>query len=194
MTTAVILAGGQSRRMGRDKLTLTFSGQTLLERAATHFSEKFDRVFLSVAAPGKYESAGFPLVYDIHKGCGPMSGLHACFTQLDCPKIFFTAADLPYASAEAALKIVELAQGFDAAVMTDSQGRPEPLFGCYSKNLLPAVENLLAQGIYKMSMLLNNANTRIINKSEIGSLWDNKMLLNINYPDDYQKLKHTEKS
>ena len=52
--TAVILAGGQSRRMGRDKLILTAGGETLLERAVRRYRAVFPRVLVSVAAPEKF--------------------------------------------------------------------------------------------------------------------------------------------
>ncbi|NLA87867.1 MAG: NTP transferase domain-containing protein, partial [Clostridiales bacterium] len=54
MSTAVILAGGQSRRMKRDKLALPFGRGSLLASVVSRFSEFFDTVYLSVADAEKY--------------------------------------------------------------------------------------------------------------------------------------------
>ena len=52
--TIVILAGGKSRRMGRDKLRLPLEGEALLERAVRRWEEVFPRVLVSVAGPDRY--------------------------------------------------------------------------------------------------------------------------------------------
>ena len=52
--TAVILAGGKSRRMGRDKLSLPQGNTTVLNAAVERFSAVFDRVYISVRDRGRY--------------------------------------------------------------------------------------------------------------------------------------------
>ena len=56
--TIVILAGGESRRMGRDKLRLTLEGEALLERALRRWEAEFPRVLVSVGDPGRYSWLG----------------------------------------------------------------------------------------------------------------------------------------
>ena len=75
--TVVILAGGQSRRMGRDKLRLTLGGETLLQRALRRYGEVFPRVLVSVAGPEKFPELGERRVFDVFPGAGPLAGLHA---------------------------------------------------------------------------------------------------------------------
>ncbi len=74
MSTAVVLAGGESRRMQRDKLALRFNGETLLASAVRRFSQSFDEVWLSVADPKKYGDIKAPRVADIYKGCARWAG------------------------------------------------------------------------------------------------------------------------
>jgi molybdopterin-guanine dinucleotide biosynthesis protein A len=188
MSTAVVLAGGESRRMKRDKLALPFGASSLLSSAVNRFSEYFDTVCLSVADTDKYPEISALRIADIHKGCGPMGGLHAALKRTEDEGIFLVAADLPYADPRAALRLMELCASGDVCVMTDGESRYEPLFGYYKKSILPHVENALRTGDYKLASLYDKVSLRVVTKAELGGLWNEKLLLNINYPEDYERL------
>jgi molybdopterin-guanine dinucleotide biosynthesis protein A len=188
MSTAVILAGGESRRMQKDKLVLQVGGESLLASAVRRFSACFDEVWLSVAEPEKYGEIQVPRVVDIYKGCGPMGGLHAALSKTTEDGIFLVAADLPYADPAAALRLIELAGACDVCLMADSRSRYEPLFAYYKKTILPNVEAALRNGNYKLAALLDGARLRLADSAALGPLWREDMLLNINYPEDYERL------
>lgn len=188
MITAVILAGGESRRMQRDKMELQFKTGSFLESAVKRFSECFDQVYISVADPGKYPDIKAKRLVDEQTGCGPIAGLHSALKNTEAEGIFLVAADLPYADPRAAKRIIELAGSSDICVMADNASRYEPLFGYYKKTLLPHVEAALQAGDYKIAALFDKASLRIVTKSELGSLWNENLLLNINYPEDYERL------
>ena len=188
-TAVVILAGGRSRRMGRDKLALTLGGQTLLESAVSRFSEGFSNVFLSVADEKKYPGVQVRRVVDVLPGAGPLSGLHAALTNLPYEGVFLVAADLPYATASAAKKMIELGGEKEACVIRLPGGKLEPLFAYYSKALLPRCKDLIKSGDNRMSEIILSADTRYVTPNELGELWDEKLIFNINYPEDYEKVK-----
>ena len=191
MVSAVILAGGKSRRMGRDKLELSLSGRTLLESAVSRFSEEFEDVYLSVADMEKYPDVKVRRIADILPGAGPLSGLHAALKtlpQAPCDGAFLVAADLPYSCPRAAKRIIELCGEKEACIIRLSDGKLEPLFGYYRKTLLPHCEEAIKSGDYRMTELVLGADTRYIAPQELGELWDNKLIININYPEDYDKI------
>jgi len=188
MVAAVILAGGLSRRMGRDKLTLTLDGATLLESIVNRFAEEFEDVFVSVADIGKYPGIAARKIADILPGAGPISGLHAALTTLPGDGVFMSAADLPYACPRAAKRIIELSEGYDACIVKLPDGKLEPLFGYYRKSLLPGCFDLIKSGNNRMSALISGADARFVTPEELGALWSDKLILNINYPEDYEKL------
>ena len=188
IVAAVILAGGLSRRMGRDKLTLTLGGVTLLESVASRFEEEFKDVFISVADTGKYPDIAVRKIADILPGAGPISGLHAALTVLPCDGVFLAAADLPYACPRAAKRIIELSEGYDACIVRLPDGKLEPLFGYYRKTLLPGCFDLIMSGNNRMSALISGANARFVSPEDLGELWSDKLIVNINYPEDYNKL------
>jgi len=188
MSTAVILAGGESKRMGRDKLELPLAGRTLLESIVSRFEEEFDGVFLSVSDPEKYPDVALRHIADILPGAGPLSGLHAALKSLPAGGVFLVAADLPYASPRVAKRIIELCGEKEACLIRLPDGKLEPLFAYYKKSLLQRCEEAIKSGDYRMTEIVHNADTRFIAPSELGELWDEKLIYNINYPKDYEKI------
>ncbi len=173
--------------MGRDKLSLIYGGRSLLESAVDRFNERFDRVVVSVSDLTRYPDIRAERIADIYKDAGPMSGLHAALKHTG-DDVFLTAADMPFSSPAAALRIIELCDRYDISVMTDKDGRYEPLFACYKKSVLPYAEEALSKGKNSMLNLFDSARVRIITSAELGGLWSEKLLMNINKPSDYEKL------
>lgn len=185
--TVIILAGGKSSRMGRDKLLLPFEGEGLLERAVRRYSAHFSSVFVSVADPAKYPAFSDMLLPDLHPGRGPLSGLEAGLLRADGP-VFLTAADMPFSSPEAALKLHGfLSDEAELCVLTDAEGRPEPLFGWYRPSLLPRLQARMAEGRNSLQPLFSAVPHRFVSLSELGC-GDGSLLLNVNDPEEYERL------
>jgi molybdopterin-guanine dinucleotide biosynthesis protein A len=173
--------------MGRDKQELPFGNETLLRRAARLYSGCFDKVYLSVNSSEKYADAGVERIEDIFPGCGPMAGLHAALLKTGAEGVFLLAADLPFANPAAARFIMRRGRGRDACIIRTDDGYCEPLFGYYARKLLPRVREALATGIYTMTSLYRDSDVRFIGIAELGDLWCENMLLNINSPEDYER-------
>lgn len=190
ITTAVILAGGKSSRMGRDKLSLPQDGTTVLMSAVQRFSKSFDRVLLSVDSPDRYSEIPAEHICDIYPDCGPLGGLHAALSALDttCEHIFLTAADLPFSDPDAALRLIKACGSHEIAILRDECGRYEPLFGCYSLALVDRISNLLKSGIRAMTELYKISDTLILSFADLGIPCSSHMLSNMNWPDDYKTL------
>ena len=187
--TVVILAGGESRRMGRDKLRLTLEGEALLERALRRWGAAFPKVLVSVAGPDRYPWLGDRRVPDLRPGQGPMAGLEAGLLRAGEP-VFLTAADMPFSSPRAALRMCALCpQEAEACVLTDEEGRWEPLFGLYKPALLPEIRALLDSGRRSMAALLDRSRVKVLRGADLGELWEDRLLLNLNEPGDYEKLR-----
>jgi len=184
---AVILAGGKSRRMGRDKLELSIGGETLLESSVKRFSEAFRDVFISVADAGKYPEITAQRIVDVLPGAGPLSGLHASLSAVAADGVFLVAADLPFASALLAKRIIGLTGDKEAGVIRLHDGKLEPLFALYRTSLLSRCEAAIVSGDNRMTGVIFSADTRYIDTGELGDLWDEKAIVNINSPEDYRK-------
>ena len=188
MISAVLLAGGKSRRMGRDKLSLPQNGVTVLEAAVERFSEKFDKVYISVNEASRYENINVPKIEDIYKDCGPLGGLHAALKICEGEGVFLSASDLPFSSPEIAEKMIEMTGDYDICITADENGRFEPLFGFYRKSVLETAEELLKKGTYKMIALYDKHPPLILTPAMLGEIWDAKNFENMNCPEDFDRL------
>lgn len=187
-TPIILLAGGKSSRMGRDKAQLIYDGETLLNRAFRRFSAHFTHVFVSVATTQTQPPAGIPaeqLLADVLPNLGPMSGLHAALLRFDAA--FLVAVDMPLADPQlAAAVIAEYAQPSDdpqapIAVAATTDWRAEPTFSFYSRAVLPELTAAVERGDYSLNRLLRRIATRYVEVRP-------ETLLNVNYPQDYEKL------
>ncbi len=96
--TALVLAGGDSRRMGQDKAALMLNGKTLLQRVTAAMQQIFPKVIVSVRQPRS--GVELPQVCDEQASGGPLAGLVAGLAQADTPWVFAVACDMPFVMPE----------------------------------------------------------------------------------------------
>lgn len=158
---ALVLAGGRSRRMGRDKALLSLDGTTLLDRAVRFWQgvPGMERVLVAVGGAEHFDALpeGAVAVPDLYPGCGPMAGLHAAFALTDAELVYVSAVDMPLLDADA---LPPEPKG--DAICYVNQGRPEPLFGVYRRTALPAISQALEAGERRMSSLLERLDTEYL--------------------------------
>jgi len=94
--TALILAGGDSRRMGQDKPTLLLEGETLLARVAGSMQALFPEVLVSVRSHRM--DLPWQQVCDADQGAGPLAGVLAGMAAAQTPWLFVLACDMPFIS------------------------------------------------------------------------------------------------
>lgn len=186
--TVVILAGGQSRRMGQDKMCLPVSGETMLLRLYRRYRAVFPRVRVSVADESRYPELGDARIFDRFPGLGPLAGLHAALAETG-DDVFLTAGDMPYSDPEKAAALVSLCKEHEACVLLDGEGRREPLFGFYRASLAERAEQRLKEGRRGMVDFLRSLRVREVTLAELGEGADSPLLRNVNEPGDYKKLR-----
>jgi molybdenum cofactor guanylyltransferase len=141
--TAIILAGGNSQRMGRDKANLLLGEQTLLQRVTATMQQVFPRVIVSVCQPRP--EINLPQVCDEQLNAGPLAGLVASLSRITTPWAFVVACDMPFVESA----VVELLAKFRCqyqGVVPVVQGHPQPLAAFYASSCLAVMrESLLTQ-------------------------------------------------
>lgn len=182
---AVVLAGGASRRMGRDKATLTFSGPngstTLVEHVVSVVSSRCSPVFV-VAAPGqRLPSVQAEVLRDEMRGVGPLlavgRGLRAA-ADSGRESAFVCAVDMPYLSTEVIDALAGPAQRLAADVVLPWDGRDHYLAGVYRTGLADRIAALVASGERSMRSLVGVVDTQRIVMAE------QRALTNVNTPAD----------
>lgn len=186
--TGIILAGGKSSRMGKNKALLEVGGLTMIERVAGALSGVCSEIIIAGENSGSLEHLGYPTVPDIHPGCGPLSGIHAGLNAAKNLYSFVSACDIPFASQRLIERIIAERDGFDV-VMLKEGGFLEPLFSLYSKAFIEAAEISIRNGVYKVTATLQHVKWKPVTLSpgEIPNLA--KSLINVNTPMDYEEAK-----
>lgn len=143
----VILAGGRSRRMGRDKARLEINGQPLFSRTLEMLTGFFDQVLIG-GDRSDLATPQVPCVPDLYPGSA-LGGLHGALSAARTPWIFVVPCDL--AHPDPALVRCMLAQRANCdLVVPRTPAGLEPVFALYHKNCLPPMEAMLARGDYRI--------------------------------------------
>lgn len=161
---AVVLAGGASRRMGRDKATLPYNGSTLVERVVSVVSERCSPVFV-IAAPGQAlpPLGAAEVLRDEVRGVGPLlaagRGLRAA-ADAGCTWAYVSAVDMPFLSADLIDELAAYAARVEADVVLPWDGRDHYLAGVYRTALVGRIAALVAAGERSMRALVDSADTQ----------------------------------
>ncbi len=179
--TAIILAGGKSRRMGTDKALLEVEGSTMLSRAI-ELCKKVTSAIIISSNNQKHHEFGFPVVVDEFLDCGPMGGIAACLKVSKTQWNLVLSVDSAFVKSEFLSFLLSETSNFDAVVPYSKQGK-EPLIALYNKTALPYLEENLTAGNYRVNHLLNNINTRWVDAQKWVEKYP-KIFCNLNHPED----------
>ncbi|MFM8552708.1 MAG: molybdenum cofactor guanylyltransferase, partial [Nitrospiraceae bacterium] len=139
----LLLAGGQSRRMGQDKRFIDLGGKTLLERSLAVLEGLFEEVLVSVAEPlPELKSRPARIVTDLIPGCATLGGLYTGLSLASQPRVFAAACDMPFLAASLIRRMVELGRDADVVIVRLATGL-QPMHAIYSKACLPHLERML---------------------------------------------------
>lgn len=186
-TAAVILAGGMSRRMGRDKAALPFGEETMLSRLVRLYRPYFDVTAVSLNAPGRFETYGALEVVDRHPGDGPLAGLEAAFLDTGADVIFLTGTDLPLGDPALAQHLMKARGGHDVCLIRSAKGL-EPLFAVYSSACLGAVRRALEEGRRSMLYMIRQMDTLELSAESLPGFDVPRILTNVNDPQEYERV------
>ena len=189
---AVVLCGGESRRMGSPKAWLPFGPERLLQRVVRLVGAVAAPIVV-VAAPGQLIPelpAEVGVVRDPIVGRGPLQGLATGFAALPgaVELAFATATDVPFLEPRWIARLADLIGDRDLAIPFVGQ-EYHPLAALYRKStVLPVIEGLLGEGRLKVKGLVDLVRTRVV---EVDDLLPADPFLgtlrNLNHPEEYDR-------
>ncbi|MCG2741687.1 MAG: molybdenum cofactor guanylyltransferase [Syntrophaceae bacterium] len=186
--TGVILVGGKSRRMGRDKAFLQIAGKTLFERVLEIFRESFNRLLLVGDRAERFAGYGLPVLPDIYPGSA-LGGLYTALYHAETEYIFVSSCDLPFPNREILRYLCSLRDGFDAVVPKTAHGF-EPLFALYAKSCLGPMRELLESGNFCAYGYYSQVRVRYVKGEELALLdRDGRSFVNVNTPEEFNKIR-----
>lgn len=154
--TLLVLAGGESRRMGRSKAWIEVGSTVLLRYVVERLSPAFSEVMVSFSEPEQMEQhVPYRVVFDRKHNAGPLAGLEAGLMAARHQVLFAVACDMPYVTLGAAEVAVAAAQSCDAAIPRHD-GLFEPVCGAYRKTALPSIVGALDAGQFTAHDVVEN--------------------------------------
>ena len=185
--TGIILAGGESRRMGIDKSKILYKAKPLIEYPINLFRNFCDEIIIS-GENDKYSKYHLKKVQDESKRNGPLSGIYSCLKASKNHLNIVTTCDMPLLTKSLIEYIIKNSEGYDL-VMPFHHIHFEPLCAVYTKNLIPYIEDIFAKKDYSPLSLIPLVNFKKLTLDESTSFYSKQLFFNINTPEDLQNLK-----
>jgi FdhD protein len=184
----VILAGGKSSRMGRNKALLPYNGKPLIESVYRVMAELFEQVAVVTNNPEAYAFLPCLKIPDIHVGMGSIAGIHAGLEWSPEERIFVAGCDMPFLEKELVRHLAALSV-HESGVVPCTPGGLEPLHAIYAKRLLPMLDEALTSDRKRIIDLVPLMKARVIPAEEVAAISPQfRSFINLNTPEDYNGL------
>ncbi len=181
----LVLAGGESRRMGRDKALLDRGGRSQLAHMVDLLGQFVDRVFVS-ARPEQADDAErsqYELIIDRYRDLGPVAGILTALREHPEVDWLVVACDLPNIDAETVQNLLAHRDGgqYFTAYESSYDALPEPLCAIYHYGCADIIQAFVDSGIHCPRKILIRSDTHLL--QQVNPL----SLDNINTPEDLEK-------
>ncbi len=187
--SGIIMAGGRSSRMGKDKTLLVVENVTLIERTVNELRGVTDEIIIASNATAKYGLRGVREVPDVFPDMGPLGGLYAGLLAAQYDDVFAVAADMPYFTARLAAYLLSRKGGHDA-VVPQTCGGWEPLCAVYTRACAGPIEQCLRFGIRKVYRFYPAVKVLAVTGEELDAAGlPANMFFNLNAPEDLAMLR-----
>ena len=191
MVSGVVLAGGRSSRMGRDKAALVFDGSTLLQRTAEALTAVADEIVV-VRAPGQELpplDLDVPIIEaeDAIEGEGPLVGIAAGLRAASTPVAIVVAVDMPFLQPPLLRMLAERVQEGARWALPIAEGRPQPLCSAFATNALDVLDAHIAAGDRAPMAAADDLDAARIEEAT----WraadpEGRSFLNVNTPEEFE--------
>jgi molybdopterin-guanine dinucleotide biosynthesis protein A len=195
----VVLCGGLSERMGRDKAGLELGGRTLLERTVERLERRCPRVVLACGREPRYAELGRELVLDLPAAGerpGPIAGILAALEGVAAARYLVLACDLPRAGDDLLAALLERAEatGADAVFFESARGL-EPLCAVYAPTCAAPMRAALSAGQRRVLAFLDHPREdgrpvlaeRLSERELDPELRARDLALNLNTPEELER-------
>jgi len=190
--TAILLAGGRSKRMGVDKALLDWQGKPILQVLVERFQAAGFSVVVAGGSPERLKqlrSIAAHIVPDLpaHEGFGPLAGIEAGLLHTRANVIGVIACDLPYAEPKLIAWLAEKLVDAEAVVpMVNDE--PQPLHAVYARSCLPKLVAQLESEDKSVRSFLRQLKALYVPQAKWQGVADPKCLaVHLNKPEDLQR-------
>lgn len=187
--TGVILAGGRSRRMGKNKALLEIDGMPLIQKTYLTMLSLFKEVIIITNTPDEYSFLPCCCFPDIYPDTGSIAGLHTGLKAGTTEGIFIVPCDMPFLSTSLIRQMCDHATNYDAVVPLSFQG-VEPLHAFYRKRCVEPLEVYLQQGRKHIRAFLEQVRTRYVSVFDLQyQEKKSQLFFNLNTLQEYEQIQ-----
>ncbi|MCW3489148.1 molybdenum cofactor guanylyltransferase [Dethiobacter alkaliphilus] len=189
--SAVILAGGKSSRMGRDKLLLPLGGKPLISHVLDTLQGLFAECILVTDRPQSFSGFAVRVTEDLIRRPekNSLAGIHAGLSMACHDYVLAVAGDMPFINRDVLLYLCSRGSDEDVVIFRDGP-HFQPLCAIYHKNCLPHIEDMLNKGHYKVADFFPSVRVREVDVSSLQPLDPGRIsFFNVNAPEDYEKAR-----
>ena len=182
--SAAVMAGGRSRRMGRDKAWLDVGdGRPIVQRVIDVLSLVADDVFL-VANDERFRTLGRRVVPDRFPDGGVLGGIATGIAAAAHDTVLVAACDMPFLNGDVFRLLIDRSEGADAVVPRVGE-EYENLHALYTKACLAPIERALAAGKMRVISFFGDVRLRVIDEAELRVVDpDLRSFTNVNTPEE----------
>lgn len=182
--STIILAGGQSRRMGRDKALIDFQGRPIIAHVVDTLRALSDDVLIVSNRVDVYGSFGARVVADYDPPCGPLGGIAAGLQAMRYELAVVTACDMPFLSVPLLGWLIDQAPDYDAVVPRTGV-EFEPLHAVYRRTCYHPIMRRIEQGDRRVISFFADVQLRVIEEATWRAIDPaGRSLVNLNTPAD----------
>jgi len=204
--TGIVLAGGRSSRMGRDKAFLKIGGQPLVERVIGRLQRLCRETIIVTNSPARYAYLPARLVSDVVPGRGPLVGIYSGLRAAQNDLAVVVACDMPFLNASLLQFMVAQAPRYDVVIpRTRYEASPRglhrhgglptgrakglhPLHAVYRKTCLPPIERLIEENDLRVIAFFSQVRVRYVERHEIVRFDPlQRSFFNVNTPSDLDR-------
>lgn len=186
--TGIILAGGLSRRLGRDKAVEPINGQPLIGRVMDALSRITDELVVVVNTPQRGQELPLPdstvAAVDIHPNAGSLGGIFTGLSAASNQWGIVAACDMPFLNLDLLSHLLSFRESHDAVVPVLDH-RPEPTHAAYSKVCLSAIEARLEAGDLKIARFFDDVRVKYVSQRQVEEIDPGRLsFFNVNTEED----------
>lgn len=178
----IILCGGKSSRMGKEKGLCQLDGKPMISYAID-LCQKFCKSIVIGSNNPIYQSFGYPVIKDEVEGIGPLGGIYSCLKSSPSNDNFIFSCDMPMVSAELINYILSERKGYEVVIPV-FKDFPEPLCAYYNKSIVPYLVEAIEEKTYKIQDVIKNLNTKYLEIDFSLGFYNDDLFANINCHQD----------
>ncbi len=188
--TGILLAGGMSRRMGREKGILKIGGRFLYQYPLRILEALCDEILISTCTNFSTPLA-YPAVCDEITGIGPMGGIYTCLKKSSNDLNIVLSYDMPLVNEGLLEHLIHESPSHDIVIPALQDNKSEPLCGIYRQSVTDVFRDLIGKKMYAVHRALPLVNSRTVLIDDRMPFYHPDIFLNINQESDLKRLPAT---